>query len=56
MDYLLAGTCVILVLVNAILYLRQSFYRGYFRQKQINAGKDPDTVLRGEFPVLWRVM
>ncbi len=56
MDYSLAGACVILLVANAILYLRHSFYRSYFRQKQINAGKDPDTVLREQFPRLWRLM
>lgn len=25
------------------------FYRAYFRQKQLNMGKDPDQVIRQEF-------
>lgn len=30
-------------------FRRYSFYRGYFRQKQIGRGKDPDVVMREEF-------
>ncbi len=32
----------------------EAFYKGYFRQKQLNAGKDPDVVIREQFPILWR--
>ena len=33
--------------------IRSEFYRAYFYQKQRNAGKDPVSVIRREFPILW---
>ncbi len=55
-DHALALACGILLINNVIVYSRQGFYRAYFRQKQIHMGKDPDKVIREEFPWLWRIM
>jgi len=63
MDYLLAGSCGILFILCVIMFVRYnrqstflSYYRGYFRESQRLAGKDPDSVLRDSFPSTWRVM
>lgn len=51
---LISTTWVILSVVCGFAFLRESlrvkFYRGYFFQKQHNAGRDPEDVLRKEFP------
>lgn len=50
-----AVSLVALVLLGIRSLIVLPFYRGYFLQKQINAGKDPFEVLRKEFPLLWRL-
>lgn len=48
---------VFLLIVLAVLVFRNHlalcFYRGYFRQKQVNLGKDPNVAIRKEFPHTW---
>lgn len=46
---------ILFAIVLALRYrdvIPLAFYRSYFRQKQRNAGKDPDVVERGEFPAV----
>lgn len=40
-----------LVIIRGLI--RCSFYQGYFRQKQLNAGRNPDDVVKEVFPHLW---
>jgi hypothetical protein len=42
--------------VIARFFLQVAFYRAYFRQKQHNAGRNPDDILRQEFGWFWRLM
>lgn len=44
------------MLVAVVQTARCSFYRAYFRQKQLNAGKNPDAELRKEFPLSWWII
>jgi hypothetical protein len=46
---------VFLVAVIAVLHFRAEFYRGYFMQKQRNAGRDPVVELKRESPIMWWV-
>jgi len=56
MNQILALIAVINLLWMMRLGVQVSFYRSYFFQKQINLGKDPDDVLKKEFPWVWRLM
>lgn len=53
----LAGLVIVALFLHAILDgVRVGFYRAYFNRKQRNAGRDPQMVLREQFPILWRWM